>query len=95
VGESAANSDNPGVDPIVVAILLLILVPVGVIWALSKSSSMRGPSVPPTSRRPVESLVTEAIPEEHPDPEEESEDVPDFDLSADSEPAPDEPRDPR
>jgi hypothetical protein len=78
------------VDPIVVAILLVILVPIAVIWALSKSASLRGPAVRPVSRRPVDTLVTEAIPEEHPDEDDEGADEgPDFDLSAD-EPAPDE-----
>jgi hypothetical protein len=80
------------VDPIVVAILLVILVPIAVVWALSKSASLRGPAVRPMSRRPVDTLVTEAIPEEHPDEEGEGAgDGPDFALSADQ-PARDEQR---
>lgn len=69
-------------DPIVIIILIAVLLPVAVIWALSKSASMRGPMPRAESRRPVETLVTEALPEEHPD-KDADERGPDFDLSRD------------
>jgi hypothetical protein len=52
------------VDPIVIAIIIVVLVPLAVVWALAKSASLRGPAPRPTSRRPVDTLVTEAVPEE-------------------------------
>jgi hypothetical protein len=65
------------VDPLVLVLIVAIGTPIGVIWGLSKSASMRGPSVRIESRRPVESLVTEAVPEELPEPDEDD-DGPEF-----------------
>jgi heme/copper-type cytochrome/quinol oxidase subunit 2 len=57
-------------DATLVIVLIVIALPVLVIWALSKSAGMRGPAPPaPQSRKPVEMLVTDAVPEEHPDDE--------------------------
>jgi hypothetical protein len=58
-------------DATVVILIIVIALPVLVIWALSKSAALRGP-MPPAGhgREPVETLVTEAVPEEHPDDEE-------------------------
>lgn len=67
MGGSPANRQNPCVDPIVIVIILVIAMPLGVMWALAKSSQLRGPLPRPESRRAVGSLVTEAVPEEHPD----------------------------
>jgi hypothetical protein len=53
-------------DPIIVALALLIIVPIAVIWALSKSAALRGPMPRTNPRKPVGALVTEVIPEEHP-----------------------------
>jgi hypothetical protein len=48
-----------------------------VIWALSKSASLRGPAPRrPESRKPVEALVTEVIPEAVPEDDEDDEDKP-------------------
>jgi hypothetical protein len=69
--EWAAKRQNRGVDPIVLALILLVVVPIAVVWALAKSASLRGPLPRTTPRKPVEALVTEAIPEEHPDDEDE------------------------
>jgi hypothetical protein len=55
------------VDAWVIVIIALVLVPLAVVWALAKSASLRGPAPRPNPRRPVETLVTEAIPEEHPE----------------------------
>jgi hypothetical protein len=55
------------VDPIVLAIVLAVGMPLAVIWALAKSAQLRGPAPRRESRRRVDSLVTQAIPEEHPD----------------------------
>ena len=79
-----ANGHNPGVDPIVIAVILVVGMPLAVLWALARSSRLRGPLPRPESRRPVESLVTEVVPEEHPDEEAEPDDGPAF--SIDSEP---------
>ena len=56
-------------DPVVIVIVVVVGMPVAVVWALARASRLRGPIYRPESRRPVESLVTEAIPEEHPDPD--------------------------
>jgi hypothetical protein len=46
-----------------------------VIWALSKSASLRGPAPRrPESRKPVEALVTDLIPEQVPEEDENEED---------------------
>jgi len=55
------------VDPIVIAIVIVVLMPLAAIWALAASAQLRGPAPRKEPRRPVESLVTEAVPEEHPD----------------------------
>jgi hypothetical protein len=55
------------VDPVVLVIVLVVVTPIAVIWALAKSAQLRGPSPRPESRQRVDSLVTEAIPEEHSD----------------------------
>jgi hypothetical protein len=55
------------VDPTVLIVVLLIGVPIATVWALAKSAQLRGPTVGKESRRPVGPLVTEVIPEEHPD----------------------------
>jgi hypothetical protein len=52
------------VDPIYLAVALIVLMPIATIWALSKSAQLRGPLARKESKRPVESLVTEAVPEE-------------------------------
>jgi len=61
-------------DPIVVALIILVLVPIAVIWALAKSARLRGPIQRPESKKPVEALVTDVIPEEHPEEDEETTD---------------------
>ncbi|HEX4718121.1 MAG TPA: hypothetical protein VH300_06295 [Thermoleophilaceae bacterium] len=53
-------------DPIVLVIVIVVGIPLAVIWALAKSAQLRGPAARREPRRPVGSLVTEAIPEEHP-----------------------------
>jgi hypothetical protein len=62
------------VDKTLFVALIVVLLPVGVVWAMVKSASLRGPAAPaPERRRPVGSLVTEAIPEEPPDDDHEVE----------------------
>jgi hypothetical protein len=62
------------VDPIVVAIALLILMPLATLWALAASSRLRGPLSRKESHRPAGALVTDVIPEEH-DEDDETEDA--------------------
>jgi hypothetical protein len=57
------------VDPIVLVIVLVIVMPLAAVWALARSAQLRGPAPRRESKRPVQSLVTHAIPEEHPDGE--------------------------
>jgi len=57
------------VDPVVIIILVVVLLPVAVIWALAKSAALRGPAQRRMPRRPVETLVTEAVPEPRADTE--------------------------
>jgi hypothetical protein len=55
------------VDPIVLVIIIAVGTPVAVIGGLAVSARLRGPATRRESRRRVDSLVTNAIPEEHPD----------------------------
>jgi hypothetical protein len=55
------------VDPIVLVIILAVGMPLAVVAALAISARLRGPAPRPESRRRVDSLVTEAVPEEHAD----------------------------
>jgi hypothetical protein len=53
------------VDQTIFIVAVVVLLPVGIIWALAKTASLRGPGSPAgESHRRVESLVTEAIPED-------------------------------
>jgi hypothetical protein len=62
------------VDPFVLVIVLAVGMPLAVIWALSKSASLRGPAPRhPESRKPVDALVTDVIPEEVPEDDEHDE----------------------
>jgi hypothetical protein len=75
VGETAVNSDNLGVDPVVLVIVLAVGMPLAVVWALSKSASLRGPAPRHAeSRKPVDALVTDVIPEEVPEDDEDDDD---------------------
>ncbi len=76
--------DNRGVDPIVLVIALVILMPLATLWALARSSKLRGPVARPEPRGKVGTLVTDVIPEEHPEPDDDTEPGPDFRI--DSEP---------
>jgi hypothetical protein len=74
VGRKAANSDNLAVDPVVLVIVVAVGMPVAVIWALSRSASLRGPAPRhPESRKPVDALVTDVIPEQVPEDDEDDE----------------------
>jgi hypothetical protein len=55
------------VDPTVLVIILVVGVPVLVVGALAYSARLRGPATRRESHRRVDSLVTEAVPEEPPD----------------------------
>jgi hypothetical protein len=70
------------VDPIVLVIVVVIVTPLAVIWALAKSSQLRGPLPRKESRRPVDSLVTDALPEEHPDDEADEDAGPEFSIDS-------------
>jgi hypothetical protein len=78
----AGNSDNWGVDPVVIAIVIVVVMPLAVVFALAKAARMRGPALRPESRRPVASLVTEAVPEEHPDDDDVADSGPNFSLDS-------------
>ena len=51
--------------------ILIVGMPIAILWALTARARLKGPLARPESKRPVESLVTEAIPEDHPDPDDE------------------------
>lgn len=57
------------VDPVFVIVVIVVLTPVAIVWALAKSARLRGPATRKESKRPVESLVTDVIPH---DPDEQS-----------------------
>jgi hypothetical protein len=68
------RSQNEVVDPTILVAVIVIGMPLAVIWSLVRSSQLRGPLDRHESRRPVEALVTEAVPEDPPpDPDEEPE----------------------
>jgi hypothetical protein len=76
------------VDPIVLVIIIVIGMPLAVLAALAISARLRGPTYHAESRRPVESLVTEAIPEEHPEDDEDPDQGPEFTIGSEP-PGPD------
>jgi hypothetical protein len=76
------------VDPIVIVIVIAVGMPLAVIWALARSSRLRGPSLRRESRRPVGALVTDAVPEEHRDPDDDREPGPTFSIDSEA-PEPD------
>ena len=82
MGRKAANSDNPDVDPIVLVLLIVVVTPIAVIWALAKSTQLRGPLPRAEGRKPVQALVTDVIPEEHPDEDDSQDDGPDFRIDS-------------
>ena len=69
-------------DPIVLIIIIAIGMPLAVVWALAKSSQLRGPAPRKESRRPVGSLVTEVVPEERPDEEDAEAAGPEFSIDS-------------
>ena len=68
-------------DPIVLVIIIAVAFPVGVVLALAYAARLRGPATRRESRRRVGSLVTNAVPEEHPD-EAELDDGPSFSIDS-------------
>lgn len=69
-------------DPIVLVIVVAVGMPLAVIAALAVSARLRGPAPRPESRRRVESLVTEAVPEERPDDDHPADEGPSFRLDS-------------
>jgi hypothetical protein len=76
------------VDPFVLVIIIVILTPLAILGALALSARLRGPAYRAESKRPVESLVTHAIPEEHPDEDKADDDAPEFKIDSEA-PEPD------
>ena len=74
--------DNRDVDPIVLVIVLAVGMPLAVIAALAVSARLRGPAPRPESRRRVESLVTEAVPEQRPDEDDLADEGPSFGIDS-------------
>jgi hypothetical protein len=70
------------VDPIVLVIIVVIAMPLAVVGALAISARLRGPAYRPESRRRVESLVTDVIPEEHPAEDETPHEGPEFTIDS-------------
>ena len=54
-------------DPIVLVVILVVGFPVGVVLALAYAARLRGPAPRKESRARVGSLVTDVVPEEHPE----------------------------
>jgi hypothetical protein len=70
------------VDPIVLVIIIAVGMPLGVVLALAYTARLRGPTAAKESRRRVDSLVTEAIPEKHPDGADAGDDSPRFSIDS-------------
>ena len=83
-------------DPIVLVIIVAVGAPVGVLLGLAYAARLRGPARPRETRRPVRSLVTEAVPEERErDADAADDESPVFSIDSappDSDPGPREPR---
>ena len=69
-------------DPIVLVIILAVGMPLAVVGALAYSARLRGPTPRKESRQRVGSLVTNAVPEEHPDDAAEDDDGPTFSIDS-------------
>ena len=69
-------------DPIVLVIVVAVGMPLAVIAALAVSARLRGPAPRPESRRRVESLVTEAVPEERRDEDDLADESPSFRIDS-------------
>ena len=69
-------------DAFVLIVIIVIATPVLVLGGLALSARWRGPVYRSESRRPVESLVTEAIPEERPDEDEAADDGPKYSIDS-------------
>ena len=69
-------------DPLVLVIVLAVGMPVAVVLGLAYSARLRGPAPRRESRRRVSSLVTEAIPEEHPEDADADDDGPSFSIDS-------------
>lgn len=69
-------------DPIALVIILAVGMPVAVIAALAISARLRGPAPRAESRRRVDSLVTEAVPEEHAHEDELEDEGPAFSIDS-------------
>jgi hypothetical protein len=78
------------VDPIVIVVIIVVLTPLAVLWALAKSSQLRGPLFRRESRQRVNSLVTDVVPDEPPESDEA--DPPDSDTVDSKPPEPDPPQ---
>jgi hypothetical protein len=70
------------VDPIVLVIIIAVGMPVAVIGGLALSARLRGPATHRESRRRVDSLVTNAIPEEYPHDSELEDEGPEFSIDS-------------
>ena len=69
-------------DPIILVIVIAVGMPIAVVAALAISARLRGPAYRPESRRRVDSLVTDVIPEEHPDDAEVGDEGPAFSIDS-------------
>jgi hypothetical protein len=70
------------VDPIVLVIVIAVGTPVAVMLGLAYAARLRGPTPRSESRRRVGSLVTEAVPEEHPEDSVDDDDGPTFSIDS-------------
>ena len=69
-------------DPIVLVIIIAVGMPLAVVGGLAYSARLRGPAARKESRRRVGSLVTEVVPEEHPDEADSDDDGPTFSIDS-------------
>jgi hypothetical protein len=69
-------------DPIVLVIIIAVGTPLAVVAALAYSARLRGPAPGKESRRRVDALVTEAIPEEPPEEQSTEDDGPGFSIDS-------------
>jgi hypothetical protein len=70
-------------DPTVLVIVLAVGMPLAVVVALAKAAQLRGPAPRGReSRQPVGPLVTDVVPEEHPDDADPDDDRPIFAIDS-------------
>ena len=69
-------------DPYVLVAIIVIVMPLLVLGGMALSARWRGPVYRSESRRPVESLVTDVIPDDRPEDEDVTDEGPQYSIDS-------------